>query len=335
MSIETLVNLNLKDNKNAEELRHLIKNSPEILKKANHQGVTLLHAAIRDENMELAILIIRKGASLDAKDKKGNTPLHYAFLQKHWMLAKILAFHGADARIVNNNFEFPCALDETSEWQAHFSSELFKAIPKAYNPNNPLLNPYIKTQLPFTAYLSEDHFCASTETSVDISHEENKQKSEQQQISLFNRVTTRALEILYATGNRLWGSSSLVQNTGVQFESSHCDSTAQSIETKRNAEKQAQNDFIFINPLQESEITEMEKIALRLYLVKGEFILEQPKLLLNSALQTMSEQPAQVANVGNSILTRFNGLPSAISEIASLYMQPDNRAAIKPSDTDL
>ena len=60
-----------------------------------------LHVAARYESLEAAVLLIERGAKVDAKDDIGWTPLHYALLKgmdrPAFRTAKMLLEHGADA----------------------------------------------------------------------------------------------------------------------------------------------------------------------------------------------------------------------------------------------
>jgi len=55
-----------------------------------------LHSAAQRGRSDIAELLIQKGASVNAKDKRGYPPLYYAISNKHLDTAKLLIAHGAD-----------------------------------------------------------------------------------------------------------------------------------------------------------------------------------------------------------------------------------------------
>jgi len=55
-----------------------------------------LHSAAQRGHSDIAELLIQKGASVNAKDKRGYPPLYYAISKKHLDTAKLLIAHGAD-----------------------------------------------------------------------------------------------------------------------------------------------------------------------------------------------------------------------------------------------
>ncbi len=90
----------------------------------------LLHALDHETRMETIQLLLSKGADVNCKDSNGNTPLHYV-LTSHYRkqdsldIARILASHGANLNIRNNEKETPliCAIKQGEEEIARFLVE--------------------------------------------------------------------------------------------------------------------------------------------------------------------------------------------------------------------
>ncbi|WNJ16647.1 ankyrin repeat domain-containing protein [Pontibacter sp. G13] len=59
-------------------------------------GSTLLHAAIREDSMDITGLLMEYGALVDSSDDFGNTPMHIAALFGNLQAAKLLAQWGVD-----------------------------------------------------------------------------------------------------------------------------------------------------------------------------------------------------------------------------------------------
>eukprot|EP01102_Stenamoeba_stenopodia_P014281 TRINITY_DN4721_c0_g1_i2.p1 TRINITY_DN4721_c0_g1~~TRINITY_DN4721_c0_g1_i2.p1 ORF type:complete len:217 (-),score=46.52 TRINITY_DN4721_c0_g1_i2:32-682(-) len=66
-------------------------------------GQTPLHIAASafTNNMELVSLLLNKGASVNAQDKKNWTPLHYAASYQHLKIVKLLLRNSADVNLTN------------------------------------------------------------------------------------------------------------------------------------------------------------------------------------------------------------------------------------------
>jgi hypothetical protein len=65
-------------------------------------GSTLLHEAASAGNVESVRLLIEKGASLNARDGLGETPLDKAFIHWHTDVVELLLQHGAKRTLPDN-----------------------------------------------------------------------------------------------------------------------------------------------------------------------------------------------------------------------------------------
>jgi HEAT repeat protein/ankyrin repeat protein len=90
--------------RNYEILEYLIENGADInFKNIKDDNKTPLHNS--DQNA--AKILISKGALLNEKDNKGNTPLHYAYMNNDKALIELLISNGADTEIKNDTGHTP------------------------------------------------------------------------------------------------------------------------------------------------------------------------------------------------------------------------------------
>ena len=62
-----------------------------------------LHYAAQDGHVDVAKVLIRNGADVNAKDSDGETALHMAAEDGHVDVVKVLIQNGADVNAVNEN----------------------------------------------------------------------------------------------------------------------------------------------------------------------------------------------------------------------------------------
>ncbi len=70
-------------------------------------GNTLLHYAANRGYLDVAALLLKKGADINARDKDGRTPLHEAMAYRRYDVARFLVENGADMSMKNKDGETP------------------------------------------------------------------------------------------------------------------------------------------------------------------------------------------------------------------------------------
>jgi len=71
------------------------------------QGNTLLHVACQNGNKRALRFLLKQGCDINAQNRNGNTPLHYAYAYKYIELATYLESKGADGKIANLHLLLP------------------------------------------------------------------------------------------------------------------------------------------------------------------------------------------------------------------------------------
>ena len=70
----------------------------------NHEGQTLLHCAVKKNNLWIAKYLLHHGADVNAQDNQGNMPLHYAGYKD---IRDELLKYGADVSVINHSGQTP------------------------------------------------------------------------------------------------------------------------------------------------------------------------------------------------------------------------------------
>ena len=85
----------------------LIESGADINVKGVKYQNSILHNAAYYNSPRSITQLIDYGAKIDAKNKRGQTPLHIAVEEGNLNIVKALLKHGADVSIVDNNNETP------------------------------------------------------------------------------------------------------------------------------------------------------------------------------------------------------------------------------------
>jgi ankyrin repeat protein len=79
-----------------EKIEVMLESGLVDLEAKNKRGKTPLHWASYNDSIAIAKLLLERGADVGAKDEYGQTPLHYASANNYIELAKLLIDAGAD-----------------------------------------------------------------------------------------------------------------------------------------------------------------------------------------------------------------------------------------------
>ncbi|XP_058715542.1 LOW QUALITY PROTEIN: protein phosphatase 1 regulatory subunit 12C [Poecile atricapillus] len=91
---------------------------------ANADGISALHQACIDENMEVVQFLVESGADVNQADNEGWTPLHVAAACGCRHIAQYLLDHGADAAAVTSDLELPLEVAEDEALEELLRAEL-------------------------------------------------------------------------------------------------------------------------------------------------------------------------------------------------------------------
>ncbi|CAH0384318.1 unnamed protein product [Bemisia tabaci] len=97
-----------------DEVLRLLKLGADI-DTANVDGLSALHQACIDDNLEMVEFLVENGADINRGDNEGWTPLHATASCGFISIAKYLIEHGANVAAVNNDGDLPSDIAESSE----------------------------------------------------------------------------------------------------------------------------------------------------------------------------------------------------------------------------
>ncbi|XP_049829368.1 protein phosphatase 1 regulatory subunit 12C isoform X18 [Schistocerca gregaria] len=99
-----------------EEVLRLLQKGADI-DTANVDGLTALHQACIDDNLDMVEFLVEHGADVNRGDNEGWTPLHATASCGFISIAKYLIEHGGNVAAVNNDAELPVDIAESDEME--------------------------------------------------------------------------------------------------------------------------------------------------------------------------------------------------------------------------
>merc|ERR1712106_1070974 len=106
-----------------EELKVLLGRGADI-DTANVDGLTALHQACIDDNLDMVEFLVANGADVNRGDNEGWTPLHATASCGFLSIAKFLLDHGANVAAVNNDGELAIDISESDEMEDLLQKEI-------------------------------------------------------------------------------------------------------------------------------------------------------------------------------------------------------------------
>ncbi|XP_051846925.1 protein phosphatase 1 regulatory subunit 12C [Antechinus flavipes] len=109
-----------------EEARAMVRGGPGpgLLDSTNADGISALHQACIDENLEVVRFLVEEGASVNQADNEGWTPLHVAASCGYLDIAQYLLGHGANIAAVNSDGDLPLDLAEADAMESLLRAEI-------------------------------------------------------------------------------------------------------------------------------------------------------------------------------------------------------------------
>ncbi|XP_059809977.1 protein phosphatase 1 regulatory subunit 12C-like isoform X4 [Hypanus sabinus] len=93
---------------------------------ANADGISALHQACIDENLEMVEFLLAQNANVDQSDNEGWTPLHVAVSCGYSEIVECLINHGANIAAVNSDGQLPNDLAEEDYMESFLQAEITK-----------------------------------------------------------------------------------------------------------------------------------------------------------------------------------------------------------------
>ncbi|XP_068239607.1 protein phosphatase 1 regulatory subunit 12A-like isoform X8 [Palaemon carinicauda] len=106
-----------------QEVLRLLEKGADI-NTANVDGLTGLHAACIDDNIDMVEFLVNQGADVNRADMEGWTPLHATASCGFISIAKFLIDRGADLSIVNNDGDLPFDIADSEEMESLLKREI-------------------------------------------------------------------------------------------------------------------------------------------------------------------------------------------------------------------
>ncbi|XP_045843032.1 protein phosphatase 1 regulatory subunit 12C isoform X2 [Meles meles] len=95
-----------------------------VLDSTNADGISALHQACIDENLEVVRFLVEQGATVNQADNEGWTPLHVAASCGYLDIARYLLSHGANIAAVNSDGDLALDLAESDAMEGLLKAEI-------------------------------------------------------------------------------------------------------------------------------------------------------------------------------------------------------------------
>ncbi|XP_032091512.1 protein phosphatase 1 regulatory subunit 12C isoform X1 [Thamnophis elegans] len=109
-----------------EAAREMLGADAAAVNGTNADGISALHQACIDENMEVVEFLVENGADVNQADNEGWTPLHVAASCGYNEIAQYLLDHGANIAAVNSDGDVPLDIAEADSMEALLRAEIEK-----------------------------------------------------------------------------------------------------------------------------------------------------------------------------------------------------------------
>lgn len=108
-----------------EEVKRLLDKGA-CINTGNVDGLTALHQACIDDNLDMVEFLVENGADVNCGDNEGWTPLHATASCGFVSIAKYLIENGANVAAVNNDGELPLDIAESDDMEEYLQQEIDK-----------------------------------------------------------------------------------------------------------------------------------------------------------------------------------------------------------------
>ncbi|CAG5128326.1 unnamed protein product, partial [Candidula unifasciata] len=108
-----------------DEVEKLLQNDKRTdINTANVDGLTALHQACIDDNLEMVEFLVEHGADIDVCDNEGWTPLHATASCAFLDIARYLIKHNANVAAVNNDGDLPIDIADNKDMERLLQEEM-------------------------------------------------------------------------------------------------------------------------------------------------------------------------------------------------------------------
>ncbi|KAM9299402.1 protein phosphatase 1 regulatory subunit 12C [Gastrophryne carolinensis] len=110
----------------AEDMLRAAEDGESIIDSTNADGISALHQACIDENLEVVEFLVNHGANVNQADNEGWTPLHVAASCGYMEIAEYLLKHSANIAAVNSDGDVPLDIAEDDCMETLLRAEIEK-----------------------------------------------------------------------------------------------------------------------------------------------------------------------------------------------------------------